>query len=92
MHIDRGRRGVANTNPHVRQSSCTALPLYSTSKSPSPVARPPGVIQLLMLTTGRYGFLLPDDQIIPNAEEMVPAMYVHATEEHPTIILICFVW
>jgi hypothetical protein len=45
-----------------------------------------------MLTTGRYGFLLPDDQIIPNAEEMVLAMYVHATEEHPTIILICFVW
>lgn len=24
---------------------------------------------------GRFGFLLPDDQIIPNAEEMVPAMY-----------------
>ena len=24
---------------------------------------------------GQFGFLLPDDQIIPNAEEMVPAMY-----------------
>ena len=24
---------------------------------------------------GQFGFLLPDDQIIPNSEEMVPAMY-----------------
>eukprot|EP01051_Picozoa_sp_SAG22_P008813 SAG22_NODE_694_length_7847_cov_4.425787_3_plen_71_part_00 len=24
---------------------------------------------------GQFGFLLPDDQIIPNAEEIQPAMY-----------------
>lgn len=42
------------------------------------IADPPWLLggsqTLELRDDGRFGFLLPDDQIIPNAEEMVPAM------------------